>query len=131
MDKSCFLEWSSTVLTLVNDKINLLKNKINTKKVKSVFKDHEVKENVAHLKECFDIVPIDKVTNNVAFICKQFYVKVLVDELNFPNANNHNNTTYLHVHDSNKQQIIQEHKTYLKQLKIELEHSMESLHCMY
>ena len=127
MDKSCFLEWSSTVLTLVDDKINLLKNKIKTKKVKSVFKDHGVKENLAHLKECFVIVPIDKVTNNGAFICKQFYTKVLVNELNFPNVNNHNNTTYHQVHDLNKQQIIQEHKRYLKQLKIELEHSMEFL----
>ena len=33
-------------------------------------------------------VCIDKATNNIAFVCKHFYAKVLVNELNFPNANN-------------------------------------------
>ena len=131
IDKSCFSEWTSTVLTLVDNKINKLKNKIKTNKVKSVFKDPGVKTNLDRLKECFVIVPIDKATNNIAFVCKQFYAKVLINELKFTNVNNHQNTTYHHVHDLSKQQIIQDHKTYLKQLKINLKHNMENLPSMY
>ena len=131
IDKSCFSEWFSTVLTLVDNKISLLKNKIKTKPVKSVFKNYEVKDNLKRLKEAFVIVPIDKANNNIAFICKQLYAKVLVKELNFPNSNTCDNSTYHQIHNSNKEQIIKEHKTYLKKLKIELSKNMENLPLIY
>ena len=131
LDKSYFSEWITTVLALVDDKINILKDKIKTKNVESLFKDNGVKDNLERLKQCFVIVPIDKATNNIAFVCKHFYAKVLVNELNFPNANNQNKTTYHQVNDLNKDQIIKEHKAFLKQFKIELKHNMESLPSMY
>ena len=128
LDKSCFSEWISTVLTLVDDKITLLKNKIKTKPIKSIFKDYAVKKQLNHLKESFVIVPIDKATNNIAFICKHFYAKVLVKELDFSNPNNCDNSTY---HQVDKKQIIKEHKTFLSKLKIELKQNMENLPLMY
>ena len=131
LDKSCFSEWISTVLTLVDDKITLLKNKIKTKPIKSIFKDYAVKKQLNHLKESFVIVPIDKATNNIAFICKHFYAKVLVKELDFSNPNNCDNSTYHQIHNFDKKQIIKEHKTFLSKLKIELKQNMENLPLMY
>ena len=130
-DKSYFSEWLSTVLSLVDDKIMILRNKIETKKINSIFKDLGVKNSMMHLKDKFVIVPIDKATNNIAFICKQFYAKVIIKELSFPNIVNNNETTYHQVNNLNKELIIQEHKRYLKQLKIDLKHNMESLPSMY
>ena len=131
LDKSYFSEWITTVLTLVDDKIALLKNKIKTKPVKPIFKDQAVKNQLSQLKESFVIVPIDKATNNIAFICKQFYANVLVKELDFPSPNNCDSSTYHQIHNLDKKQIIKEHKTFLKKLKIQLKQNMESLPLMY
>ena len=41
--------------------------------VKSIFSELEVKNTMFSVKEDFAIVPIDKVANNVAFLCKHFF----------------------------------------------------------
>ena len=132
LDKSHFSEWLSTILSQVDNKITTLNNKIKTKHIKSVFKDQGVKNQLILLKEKFVIVPIDKATNNIAFICKHFYAKILVKEFSFPNTVRNYDTTYHRIHNLNKDQIIQNHKTYLKQLNnMELKEDMKSLPCMY
>ena len=50
-----------------------LKNNITCTSVKSIFSELEVKNTMFSVKEDFAIVPIDKVANNVAFLCKHFF----------------------------------------------------------
>ena len=50
-----------------------LKNNITCRSVKSIFSELEVKNTMFSVKEDFAIVPIDKVANNVAFLCKHFF----------------------------------------------------------
>ena len=49
--------------------------------VNEVLKDRECRNELDELKSKFVFVPIDKVTGNVALVCKQFYAIVLIDEL--------------------------------------------------
>ena len=42
-----------------------------------------IEEELRRLHKNFIIVPVDKASNNFSFICKKFYLKVLMDELGF------------------------------------------------
>ena len=54
--------------------------------------------------------PIDKAANNTAFICKKYYVQVLLKELGFLNATS---TTYHQVNDT-VHNILQQQNNTLK-----------------
>ena len=61
----------------VNKKIKELKSKIKFSKVKQVLRDPEV---IYYLQEQYVMCPIGKAANNIAFICKKYYVQVLLKE---------------------------------------------------
>ena len=85
------------------------------------------------LKEDFVIVPIDKVANNVAFICKHFYALTIIKELNLDShlSNQDDNNTYAFINNKTKYQVIKEHKLYLSKHKINLANNMQDLPVMY
>ena len=83
------------------------------------------------LKEDFVIVPIDKAANNVAFICKHFYALTIVKELDCHLSNQDDNNTYTFINNTNKDQIIKEHKFYLSKHEINLVNNMQDLPVMY
>ena len=58
-----------------------LKNKFKFCKVKQMFKDPKVISCLNILQEQYVISPIDKAANNIAFMCKKFYVHVFIKEL--------------------------------------------------
>ena len=76
-----FSDWIYTVLQNVDAKIETLKRRLKTKISKPFLERDVVKDSLISLKNKFVIVPIDKATNNVAFICKRFYAKVLLEEM--------------------------------------------------
>ena len=65
-----FQRWKDSVINKVENKINLLKNKIKPEMTKPVLCDPEVITYLQSLHERFVIVTIDKAANNYAFICK-------------------------------------------------------------
>ena len=94
-------------MSSVNQKISTLKNKITCRSVQSIFSEHEVKNTLFSRKEDFVIVPIDQAANNVAFICKQFYVLTITKELNldYRLSNQDDNKTCTFISKKTKDQI--------------------------
>ena len=81
LDKSIFNEWKTKILQKVSDKIRVLKIHKKPKATKPILKDPEAQSYLSslHLKNV--IVPIDKAGNNVAFVCKSYYVYRILLEI--------------------------------------------------
>ena len=60
---------------------------------KSVFKDQEAAKCLSSLHDKYVIVPADKASNNIVFVCKSYYYECLIKELGI-NSNTSSNTTY-------------------------------------
>ena len=81
-------------------------------------------------------MPIDKAANNVnnvAFICKHFYVLTIIKELNLDChlSKQDDDNTYTFINNKTKDKIIKEHKLYLSKHKINLTNNMQDLPVMY
>ena len=74
-----FDDWRSTLIQKIDNRILSLSN--NHKQLKSIFEDVDVQNCLSNLQHRYVMVPIDKAANNVAFICKRFYVNVIMKEL--------------------------------------------------
>ena len=61
-----------------------------------MLRDPEVISYLNILQEQYAMCPIDKVANNIAFICKKYYVQVLLKELGLLNITSN---TYRQVND--------------------------------
>ena len=60
---------------------------------KSVFKDQEAIKCLSSLHDKYVIVPVDKASNNIVFVCKSYYCECLINELGIDH-NTSGNTTY-------------------------------------
>ena len=78
---NAFSQWKETIINLIEERVRLLKERVFPRVVKSVINDPTVKQYLQKLHDSFVTVPIDKASNNVAFICKRFYALVLLKEL--------------------------------------------------
>ena len=47
----------------------------------SVFDDPDVAAELAEIHETFVVVPADKASNNIVFVCKTHYINCLMEEL--------------------------------------------------
>ena len=56
-------------------------------------KDHEAVKCLSSLHDKYVIVPVDKASNNIVFVCKSYYFECLFNELGI-NNNTSSNTTY-------------------------------------
>ena len=70
----------------VNKKIEELKNKFKFSRVKKVLRDPEVVSYLNILQKQYVMCPTDKAANNIAFICKKYYVQVLIKKLGLLSA---------------------------------------------
>ena len=77
-----------------------------------MLKDRECLSYLEELKQRFVIVPIDKASGNIAFICKRFYAKVLLDELGL--VGQLGSSTYESLENKNVDEIINNHSQKLK-----------------
>ena len=93
----CFTQSISIVMEKVNKKIEELKNKFKFSRVKQVLRDPDVVSYLNILQEQYVMCPIDKAANNIAFICKKYYVQVLLKELGLLSATSN---TYQQVNDT-------------------------------
>ena len=127
VDINTFRPWKDEILQQVEGKITSLKRKMKYKKVNPILERQEVVEYLQDLQSKFVIVPIDKAANNVSFICKRFYVEVILKEIGVLGQGN---DTYLHI-DSTKEEIINENIRYSEKLKFEMCDKDESLPITY
>ena len=102
---SVYSEWRNNVIIKINNKIDSLMRRIKPKRKVKIMNDENVKNHLKDLQDKFVITPIDKASNNIAFICKRHYIEVLVKELGLRDG--HNNT-YTPV-NSNLADIIEKH----------------------
>ena len=75
------LPWKEMVLQKVDAKIAFLRKKVKPKQTKAILQDPDVSEYLQKLHEKFVLVPIDKAANNVAIVCKRYYVEVMLKEI--------------------------------------------------
>ena len=84
LDISLFTNWRNKVLSKIDIRITTLRSKITPQATKPVLKDPTAKAYLDELHTKFVIVPIDKASNNVAIVCKRFYITSILDELGIP-----------------------------------------------
>ena len=85
LDIKLFSPWKKYILEEVT---NILKDCSNTHPAYKVLNKQENKEFLHDFHEKFVVVPVDKAAKNVGIICKEFYLKVLKNELkDFGNFN--------------------------------------------
>ena len=73
-----------------------------------VLKDSTCKRDLKELQDRYVIVPIDKATGNVAFVCKRFYAIVLLRELGLIGGNG--SPTYECNIQNSEDKIMKKHK---------------------
>ena len=73
-------DWVRTIRSLVQGRIHKLKIFVNSRP-KSVFKDQEALKCLSSLHDKYVIVPADKASNNIVFVCKSYYFECLFKEL--------------------------------------------------
>ena len=121
------LAWKNKILELVENRIRSLKSKKVPSVVKPLLRDDAVKNALADLHNKFVVVPIDKASNNVAIICKRFYIQKLLDEVGVPG--DASSTYKLSGKDPNE--VVQNNAEYCEKLGMNLEERLKTLPFMY
>jgi hypothetical protein len=86
-------DWVRTIRSLVQGRIHKLKIFVNSRP-KSVFKDQEAVKCLSSLHDKYVIVPAEKASNNIVFVCKSYYFDCLLKELGI-NSNTSSNTSFV------------------------------------
>ena len=78
-------EWVKSVRSLIQIRVSNLKGSMSTK-APSIFKDPQVIEELSNLHDKYVVVPADKASNNIVFVCKKHYIDCLIKELGINNT---------------------------------------------
>ena len=73
-------EWVRSLMSLVYRCVSVL-NRTISRRHESVFDDPEVAAELAEIHEKFVVVPADKASNKIVFVCKTHYINCLMEEL--------------------------------------------------
>jgi hypothetical protein len=98
-------------------------------RITSVFKDQEAVKRLSSLHDKYVIVPADKVSNNIVFVCKSYYFECLIKELGI-NNNTSSNTTYKPT-SFDKDEILTNHRSFITSLNIPSGKESEDLPYLY
>ena len=101
-------EWVKSIADVLIRRIRRLKRSVNTRH-DSIFCDPEVVRELSRLHENFVIVPADKASNNYTFVCRKYYVRILIEE---PGLNSPGNPTY-NLTDFSASKVLDNHKSVL------------------
>ena len=122
-----FKKWKELILLKISKKISSLTNKIKTRKTNPILKQIEVIQYLETLQNKYVIVPIDKAANNVAVICKKYYVEVILKEIGIIGGGN---PTYS-ISQRSKEDIIEENVTYSKRQNLDVKEKERELPMMH
>ena len=81
-----------------------------------MFSDPEVVRELSSLHENFVIVPADKASNNYTFVCKKYYVSILIEELGLNSLPG--NPTY-NLTDFSASEVLDNHTSVLTSFGID------------
>ena len=127
LSNTCLNLWVETVLVEVHKRISHLKTKIIPQQTKPILRDPNVINYLENLHSNFVLVPIDKAANNIAIVCKRFYVSRLLNEVGLlENPSN----TYQYC-DSDPIDIINDNITLCKSFNLSTTDSHHSLPFMF
>ena len=82
----CLEPWKQEVLRLVDRRIE--SGKMKLKNGWSLYIKGDLRRELDRLQDLYVITPTDKAQNNIIFICKLFFIKILKEELTMPGLNN-------------------------------------------
>ena len=122
-----FLPWKTKILELVENRIKVLKNKRIPSTTKPSLQDEEVQAALSDLHKNFVVVPIDKASNNVALICKRFYIQKLLDEVGVPGDSS---PTYK-LSDRDPGDIVNDNISLCEKFGLSVEERLQTLPFMY
>jgi hypothetical protein len=118
VDVQLLKEWETKVLEDINRTIQRLKKR-SKKTKKMILKSPTILKQLEELQEKFVFVRTDKASNNIAIICKKFYIERSMKELDiFDSAQSDGNPTYVQAKKDVKS-IIARHKRYMISNSIE------------
>ena len=120
--------WQNIIMEKVGSKIEHLKKKITPRQTNPVLKREDVQTYLKNLQKHFVLVPIDKASNNIAIICKRFYVEVILKEVGV--LGDLGNPTYTHA-DRESIDIISENCEYTSRLGYDVSENDKILPIMY
>lgn len=92
---------------------------------KKVLNRHDVKQDLKTLHEKFVLVPTDKAQNNIAFVCKKFYIDVLLKEVS-PDTKDAKASTYVSVNKELKE-ILSDHGKQTKKFQVSISEKQMAL----
>ena len=125
-----FSDWKHMITSRIDDRIlALANNRRQHSFTESVFDDANAKKCLSDLQAKYVMVPIDKASNNVAFICKRYYALVILQELGLLN---NPSPTYSRIDNETPADIINRHKIELKErFSIDIDDDMLTLPDIY
>ena len=109
-----FVDWKRKILQEVDNKVISLKYQKKARKTKPLLKYDAVIEYLNELHEKYILVPNDKAANNIAIICKKYYVIIVLTEIGILDAGNE---TFKKI-NKNQEEIIQDNLQYNTRLKL-------------
>ena len=112
-----FVDWKRKILQQVHNKTISLKHRIKVHKINPILKQDALIECLNELHEKYVLVPIDKAANNIAIICKKYYVTVILKEIGILGAGNETYEKF----NKNQVEIIQDNLEYNTHLKFPME----------
>ena len=109
-------ECVKSVMSLVNRRVSVL-SRTMSRRHESVFDDPDVSAELAEIHEKFVVVPADKASNNIVFVCKTHYINCFMEELGMSIMTG--NPTY-NLTAMSKDDILQKHHSVLLTFGISL-----------
>ena len=115
-------DWSKIILDAVQKKIEKLKNvrKFYPRQRIKILDRQDVKNYLTNFQKDFVLVPTGKASNNIAVVCKQFYIKMLLKEVGFFDIKVNQARTYQEIHEISPK-IIDKHMRENKDFGVEIE----------
>ena len=104
-----------------------LKTRIKPSKPNPILKQVDIIRCLQALQKKFVLFPIDKASNNVAYICKRYYVEVILNEIA---VIGHGNNTDCRASES-RDEIIDENTKYTRRLGCKITEKEKTLPIMY
>jgi len=120
-------DWVTSSRSLIRKIIFKLIRSMSSK-VKSIFNDKDVIDNLTDLHSKYVVVSSDKASNNIVFVCKTYYIDCLVKELCI--NNNTGNPTCSPISLS-KEEIISNHKSLVSSFGLSIKDDYVDLPSLY
>jgi len=117
-------DWMISVRSLIRKRIFKLSRTMSSK-VGSIFNDKGVVDNLTYLHNKYVVVPADKASKNIVFVCKTYYIDCLVKELGI-----NNNTTYT-LTSLSKHEILSHHKSVMSSFGLSVKYDYVDLPSLY